>query len=113
MVQLIGVVVIIVVVVLGLWILSGGAERASGQAPVRWMVELEAGRVLRFEGEFPPVGWRSVQELVLARQITGVLRVRGPGELEFSDSISEDDRQRFRNLLARGPSSGCIPGPKG
>ena len=113
MVQLIGVVVIIVVVVLGLWILTGGAERAAGQAPVRWMVELEAGRSVRFEGEFPPVGWRSVQEIAVARQVTGIIRFRGPGDVEFSDSISEDDRQRFRNLLARGPSSGCIPGPKG
>jgi hypothetical protein len=113
MVQLIGIVLVIVVVVVGLWVLTGGAERAAGEPAVRWLVQLEDGRALRFEGEFPPPGWRSVQEIALAQRITGIIRFRGPGMVEFSDEIGEADRQRLRNVLAQGPGSGCIPGPKG
>ena len=111
--QVIGLVVIIVVVALGIWIMTGGAERAAGQPPVRWMVQLEKGKVLRFEGAFPPVGWRDVHDIAMSRGVSGVIRFRGPGAIEFSDEIAEPERQRFRNLLNLGPGSGCIPGPKG
>ncbi len=112
--QLIGIIVIVVVVVLGLWVMTGGAERAaSGQAAVLWMVQLEAGKVLRFEGAFPPVGWRELHDIAMERGVTGIIRYRGPAAIEFSDEITPEDRQRFMNILARGPASGCIPGPKG
>lgn len=113
MVQLIGIVVIVVVVALGAWIMLGGAERAAGPPAVRWMVQLEEGRVLRFEGDFPPVGWRELHDIAMARKISGIIRFRDAGSIAFSGGISEDDQQRFRNVLSRGPGSGCIPGPKG
>ncbi len=112
-VQLIGIVVIVVAVTLGIWVMSGGAEKVAGTAPLRWMVKLEQGKVTRFEGDFPPVGWRDVHEIATSRALTGVIRYRGPAAVEFSDSIGPEDRQRLLNVLARGPASGCIPGPKG
>ena len=113
MVQIIGIIVIVAVVALAAWIMVGGAERAAGAPPVRWMVQLQAGRVLRFEGDFPPVGWREIHDIAVARGTSGIIRYRSAGAIEFSDEVGEDDRQRFRNVLARGPGSGCIPGPKG
>ncbi len=113
MVQIFGLVAIVAIVGVVLWIFTGAAEASAAAAPVRWMVELEEGRVSRFEGAFPPPGWRDVHEIAQARSVTGIIRFRHAGAIDFSEGITEDDRQSFRNVLARGPASGCLPGPKG
>ncbi len=99
---------VVLVVVVGLFLLGRGEDR-NADGPVLWMVELEAGKVLRFEGAFPPVGWRDVQEIAQDHEVSGIIRFRGPGAIEFSDGIAGGDQQRFRNVLARGPASHCLP----
>ena len=113
MVQIIGIVVIIAVVGAAAWVMLGGAQAAIGAAPLLWMVEPRAGKVVRFEGAFPPVGWRDVHDIAMAGELTGVVSYRGDGTVRFTGDVSESDQQRIRNALVRGPGGSCIPGPKG
>ncbi len=113
MVQLVGIAILVAVLAAAAWILLGGAQAAVGTSSLLWMVELRDGKVQRFEGEFPPRGWRDVHDIATAGAITGAVRYRSDGTVEFTGDIEADDRQRIRNVLGRGPSSGCIPGPKG
>ncbi len=113
MVSLIGVVVIISVVVAAAWLMLGGAPAALGSTPVVWAVQLRDGKVAHFEGGFPPPGWRAVFDIATESGITGVVRYRGDGSVQFTGDISGADQQRIRNVLARGSGGSCVPGPKG
>jgi hypothetical protein len=103
---------VVVLVFIGLFLMGRGKDH-NADGPVLWMVELERGKVSRFEGSFPPVGWRDVQDIALDREISGTIHFRGPGAIAFSDSIGAGDQQRFRNVLARNPTSHCLPNGSG
>lgn len=103
-----------VVALVMLAVLFGGRRQdAPVDGPVLWLVQLDQGKVVRFEGAFPPTGWRDVQEIALAGAVSGEIRFRGPGAIEFSDEIGAGDQQRFRNVLARVAGGACLPGAGG
>jgi hypothetical protein len=99
---------VVAVVFIALFLMGRGKDH-NADGPVLWMVELEQGKVKRFEGSFPPVGWRDVQDIAMDHAVSGTIHFRAPGAIEFSDSIAGGDQQRFRNVLARGPASHCLP----
>ncbi|MFH1466804.1 MAG: DUF3634 family protein [Pseudomonadota bacterium] len=111
MVPILGLIGVGVVIGVVAWIFLRGGPAGLPSSRVRWEVRFHQGQVASFEGSFPPVGWRDVQEIAQQRGTTGSVSVRADGAVVFSEGVSESDRQRYRNVLA--PRATCGPGPEG
>ncbi len=92
------------------WLVPGASQATSCElAPVLWSVHLEEGRVVGFEGPFPPMGWRKLHDLVRSAGTTGTIRYRNAASIDFSAKISERDRQRIRSVLGDCPARPSRP----
>lgn len=112
MASIVGLLGVAVVVGWTIWILMRGAPAMAPPGAAHWQARFEDGQVVGFDGAFPPPGWREAQEIARARRTTGSVSVGTDGVVVFSGEIPDDDRQRFRNVLAP-RATRCGPGPEG
>ena len=63
-----------------------------------WSLHLTEGRLERAQGKIAAPVLSALRRVGAEGRITGVVSMHGRGELRFSSSVPEDERQRFRNV---------------
>lgn len=57
------------------------------------------GEIVEMDGEIPPRIIYPFKDIAKRYQVTGLITVRKESRMEFSSSIKDSNRQRFRNIF--------------
>ena len=71
-------------------------------------ITFEDGQTAEIQGDVPLSVQHKLAEIARMFKTSGTLTLIGPGQVDFSDQVSQSDRQRFMNALA---TTWAVPRP--